>query len=331
MTSTLSPVVAAFLLCLMISPSPAEEGRAGSPKTVAESTSNRSRLFSDGIWIDWSDRQVALEAKVVLRKGSLELLACSPNTREHESILVVLGRPRDIYHAMGLIGLEPGSPIRFDSQKRHLLPPTGESLLLRIRYEQDGKVRTVPASAWLRHPASKKPIDDVAWVFAGSHSTSDGRFAGDAEGTIVALVDFPAALIAVGGLHTSDNDALWLEAGTEAIPPVGTPCRLIISAAMLRLELDLAPDGSIRLDGRAIKVEEIVRRYREVLTAGRAVQVLVRPNSKTPDDVIRVTVDGLEKAGLSRQSIRLRETKEGLHPGVLPRKQDVAEPNSRPG
>ena len=314
----------------MINPSRADEDQAGSQKTVAESVSTRRHLFSDGIWIDWLQREVALEAKVVLRRGPLELLACSPNTREHESILVVLGRPRDIYHGMGLIGLEPGSPVRFDSEKRHMLPPTGESIQLRIRYEQEGKVRTVPASAWLRYPASEKPITDVVWVFAGSHSTSDGRFAGDAEGTVVALVDFAAALIAVDALHTSDNDALWLEARTEAIPPVGTRCRLIISAAVLRLEIDLAPNGSTRLEGRPIEVDEIVRRYREVMAAGRAVQVLVRPDSKTPNDVIRAMVDRLEKAGLSRTNFRVQEAKDG-RPGILPRQQDVAEPNSRPG
>lgn len=331
MTCSLSPVVAALSLCLTISPPPADEDRAGSQKTVARSVSTRSRLFSDGIWIDWLNREVTLKAKVVLRRGQLELLACGPNTREHESILVVLGRPRDIYHAMGLIGLEPGSPIRFDSQKRHLLPPTGDLLLLRIRYEQEGKVRTVPASAWLRHPASEKPIANVAWVFAGSHSTSDGRFAGDAEGTVVALVDFAAALIAVGALHTADNDALWLEARTEAIPPVGTPCRLIISAAVLRLDVDLAPDGSIRLDGRPAKIDEIVRCYREAMGAGRAVQVLVRPSFKTPNDVIRATVDRIEKAGLPRTNISVQKAKDGRRPGILPRQPDAAKPSPRPG
>lgn len=315
----------------MISSSRADEDQAGSQETVAESVSTRSHLFSDGIWIDWLHREVALEAKVVLRRGLLELLACSPNTREHESILVIFGRPRDIYHAMGLIGLEPGSPVRFDSEKRHLLPPTGESLQLRIRYEKKGMERTVPASAWLRRPSSEKPIANVAWVFAGSHSTSDGHFAGDAEGTVVALVDFEAALIAVDALHTSDNEALWLEARTEAIPPVGTTCRLMISATVLRLQVDLAPDGSIRLDGRAVEVDEIVRRYQEVITAGRAAQVLVRPMSKTPNDVIRATVDRLEKAGLNRTNFRVLEGKDGRRPGILPRQQDVAKPSRRPG
>ncbi len=331
MTCSLSPAAAALALCLSISPARADEDRAGSQKTVARSASTRSHLLSDGIWIDWLNREVALEAKVVLRRGQLELLACSPKTREHESILVVLGRPRDIYHAMGLIGLEPGSPVRFDSQDRHPLPPTGESLLLRIRYKHEGKVRTVPASAWLRRPASEKPIAGMAWVFAGSHSTSDGRFAGDAEGTVVALVDFASALIAVGALHTSDNDALWLEAETEAIPPIGTPCRLIISAAAQRLEVDLAPDGSIRRDGRAIKVDEIVRRYREAMAAGRAVQVQVRPSFNTPNDVIRATVDRIEKAGLPRTNISVQEAKDDRRPGILPRPPDVAKPSPRPG
>ncbi|MCH8147672.1 MAG: hypothetical protein IH987_06705 [Planctomycetes bacterium] len=331
MTFAWSLVVAASSLFRVVGPSFVDEGQAGSNKTVGESVATRDHLFSDGIWIDWLHREVALEAKVVLRKGPLELLACSPDTREHESILVVLARPRDIYHAMGLIGLEPGSPVRFDSQKQHVLPPTGESLQLRIRYEEDGKERTVPASTWLRSPSLEKRIANVPWVFAGSHSTSDGRFAGDAEGTIVTLVDFESALIAVGALHTADNDALWLEAVTDAIPPVGTPCRLMISAALRRLEVDLMPDGSLRLDGSAVKVDEIVRRYRKVSAAGRAVQVLVRPILRTPPDVIQATVDRLEKAGLSRKNFRVQKAEDGIRSDILPPPQDAAQRNVSPG
>ena len=332
---SIDPVTSAFSLgvvivsvCLTTSLSHAADDPLTSQTVVAEPASTGVHRFSEGVWIDWGRREVALDARVVLRKGPLELLACGPRTREHESILVVQGRPRDIYHAMGLLGLEPGSPVKFDPEKNHLRPATGESLQLRIEFERGGVIRTVPASAWLRRPSSVKSVENMDWVFAGSHSLSDGRFSGDVEGTIVTLVDFESALIATGALHTSDNQALWLEAQTEAIPPVGTRCRLIISSALHRLVVAVASDGSIKLDGQVTNADEIVRRVREMGADGRAVKVLLQPMLKTPDEVVLAVVSRLVRAGLSRKSIHVQtEDGENLQ-GFTPRSPD--QPGSKP-
>lgn len=329
---SIGPVYAAFLLavvivsvCLTTNLTRAGDDPPTSQTVVAEPTPTGIHRFSDGVWIDWGHREVALEARVVLRKGPLELLACSPRTREHESILVVNGRPRDIYHAMGLLGLEPGSPVKFDPVKNHLRPATGESLRLRVEFERGGVVRTVPASAWLRRPSSAKSVGNMDWVFAGSHSLSDGRFSGDVEGTIVTLVDFESALIATGALHTSDNEALWLEAQTDAIPPVGTCCRLIISSALHRLVVAIASDGSIKLDGRVANAEEIVRRVREMIAEGRAVKVLLQPMLKTPDEAVLAVVSRLVMAGLSRKSIQVQTEDGERSRGFAPRSPDQPE------
>jgi hypothetical protein len=63
-----------------------------------------------GLVVDTKAREVRLEAEVCLQQGSLELLACSPGTREHESILVVKAKPSHIVFALALVGLPPGSP-----------------------------------------------------------------------------------------------------------------------------------------------------------------------------------------------------------------------------
>src|ERR1043166_8218583 len=46
-----------------------------------------SRPFQPGVRIDWEQKAVEIDARVVLREGPLELFACSPQTKEHESIL----------------------------------------------------------------------------------------------------------------------------------------------------------------------------------------------------------------------------------------------------
>jgi hypothetical protein len=192
----------------------------------------RRVAYVSGVVIDWDRRVVEVEAEVVLRRGPLELLACSPNTREHESILVVGARPKHIYEAMGLLGLRPGSPVRYDEAQDRWVPATGERLRLSVRVgDAAGEGETIPVEEWMWDVAGERPVGSIEWVFAGSTGYGKERFGADVEGTIVCVVDFGSALIAPGSLHTADNEELWLAARTDRIPPVATRCRLVIGSA----------------------------------------------------------------------------------------------------
>ncbi len=195
----------------------------------APSSPKRLKEFSEGVWINWSAKSVELDAKVVFREGMLELVACSPRTREHESIVAVIGRPRDIYQAMGLLGMEPGTPVRYDEKNNRLIPPAGEKIQIDVRYQEKGKPKTVPITKWLIDNDTNRPPRSITWVFAGSRTNQQGRFTADLEGTVISVVDFDTALISPASLHTADNELLWLSANTKAIPKIGTKCRLIVS------------------------------------------------------------------------------------------------------
>ena len=186
--------------------------------------------FQPGLRIDFAALTVEADAVVVLRQGPLELLACSVGTREHESILAVRNRPLHLFQALGLIGLEPGSPVRYDAQQQ-AIPASGSPVAIHIRYPDAGRSHTVPATEWLVEPGTAEPPVGLRWVLAGSFGLDDGRFAADLEGTVVCLVDFAAALVAVDAAHTASNDELWLAARTDHIPAVGTRCTLIFTAA----------------------------------------------------------------------------------------------------
>ena len=138
----------------------------------------------------------------MLRSGPLELLACSPKTREHESILVVDARPLHVYQALGLIGLAPGSPSRFDEASRKSIPPSGEPTVVEVRFRLAGGEQTVPAEKWLLDVKTKQSPESLNWVFAGSKTLEDGRFLADLDGTVVCVVDFDSALVAVGETHS---------------------------------------------------------------------------------------------------------------------------------
>ncbi len=245
-----------------------------------------ARQFAPGVRIDWPNLTVELDAEVVMRQGPLELFACSPNTKEHESILRVAARPTHIYQALGLIGLTPGRPIRYDEEKNRWDPPTGDALDIRVRYVDDQGRTVIAAPAdWLSTTKPQATPLQLSWVFAGSYTLPDGRFAADIEGTVLCLVDFEAALIAVPALHSADNEQLWLTAKMDAIPPRGAKCALLIRGLYRpAIRVDVARDGSMR------------HRDRGISQAGLSALLMAHPEDLRPP-YVQVCLDpGAEEA-----------------------------------
>jgi hypothetical protein len=214
-----------WLLIFMVQPA------SGCATAESKPTGPRLVAYKPGVRIDWTTRQIEVDAEVVLREGPLELLACSPETKEHESLLRVDARGSHIYEAMGLIGLTPGHPVLWDEQNERLIPATGDVLDVRIRFERDNMSQTVAAHDWLWDAERKKPMKPTRWLFTGSQRLEDGRLFVDLDGTVVTVVNFTSALISLPDSHSSDNAALWLEPHPQRVPEKGTRCVLLIRAA----------------------------------------------------------------------------------------------------
>ena len=92
-------------------------GQAPEPKRVQ---------FQPGVVIDWAHRQVEIDSTVVLREGLLELVACTPKSREHEALVRVNAQAVHIYMALGLIGVQPGKQPENGRRRRgtRILGPT---------------------------------------------------------------------------------------------------------------------------------------------------------------------------------------------------------------
>ncbi len=196
------------------------------PQKISAPVQTGMRDFAPGVRINWDKQAVEVESRVVLREGPLELLACSPQTREHESILAVLARPLHVFQAMGLIGLEAGSPARYDEKLDRWFPASGEPLDLRIQWREDGRDHEVAPANWMVERKTGKPPEGLRWVFAGSMVREEGGFGADPDGTVVCVVDFDSALIALSTPHSADDAELWLTANPKEVPPTGTRCTL---------------------------------------------------------------------------------------------------------
>lgn len=203
--------------------------------------------FED-IRVQLHEPSVEIRAWVCLDGGFLEQIACSPGTREHESLVVIRAKPSNIHAALLLGGFESGLPGRwlFDQSKPPeeqltLIPPQGDKIDVFVRYERDGKTIEEPIRTWVRdYHDMDRTFPDVPWVFGGSSFRENPEYMGpgehyvaDVTGSIIGLVTFGDEVIGLSKV-ISDQEAIhepeW-EVDIERIPPVGTEVTIIFRRA----------------------------------------------------------------------------------------------------
>jgi len=296
-------IVCTALVLATLLPTLAIHANDASPPATAPTARSAPTIvtYQPGVRIDWTRRQVEIDAKVILRQGAIELFACSPRTREHESIVCIQARPLHVYQAMGLVGLVPGHPTQFDIQTERIQPATGESIEIQIRHTVNDAIQTEPIENWLRHANTRRPLERLDWVFAGSLPAEGGGMTADLEGTVIALVDFSSALIALPQHHTDSNDALWLEPNTQAIPALGTPCTLLVRQGPLRIHLDAT--GRLRLNRQPCTLATVAATLLQTRRDGDTRPVELRIDPSAPPTSERLIRNMLRLLGVPTHKI----------------------------
>ena len=180
----------------------------------------------------------------------LEVLCCSPDTYEHEALVVTKVAPSNIHAALLLIGLEPGAPGMLDFRGKELkvVPPTGSPVALEFIWRgPDGIEHTDTPADWIVNVANQTAfpasIDNVsAWKFAGSRMVSrrdraSGQmrevYDADGAGSIIGLTTFGSEVIAFARVLSPEEaitPAEWI-ANNKRVPNVKTPVKVRIHAA----------------------------------------------------------------------------------------------------
>ncbi len=216
-------------------------GTQSRPVATAEGQPAQSAVIAlvPGIRIDRVRSTVEIDAVVCIDAGWLEQIACSPQTREHESLVTIASRPRDVHAALLLLGLEPGAPgsWTFENDVLALVPPRGPRLSVEVRWiAADGTARREPIGRWVREARSGVELDS-SWYFAGSvlEPARDGRsalYVADQSGSIIGLVTFGDEVIAFPAILPDQEGVapLEYEAWTERLPPIGTPVTVLLTA-----------------------------------------------------------------------------------------------------
>jgi hypothetical protein len=178
-------------------------------------------------------------ASVLIRRQAdwLELLATTPGSREHETLLTVKAKPSHIHLALLLLGLEPGEPQRVERRGETYIthPPKGPSVALSLIWEEDGQRRQAPANQWILNREADRPLKNNRWLFTGSHvveTDADGRFyMADRAGTVISLVNFGDDVLSRATTASNRSDQERWGANTEVLPPKGTAVTIRITPA----------------------------------------------------------------------------------------------------
>lgn len=213
-----------------------------------------------GVRLDLSARTVEFDGVVPIDahdpdapNAYLELMVCTADTREHESLVVTRVKAAHVHASLLMLGLSPGAPglVEFDDRGPIVTQPSGPSVSVRVRWTTpDGAARTCDLHEWVVSARDGRrfgaPGPDQPGVrlpggfcFAGSRSVrrldqTTGRmvdaYEGDGAGTLVGLCTFGSETIAWRQVISPDAGAQepeWI-ADRRIVPRAGTPVTIVI-------------------------------------------------------------------------------------------------------
>lgn len=164
----------------------------------------------------------------------LELVCCTPDTREHEVLAVTAAKPSHIHAALLMLGLEPGAPASWTKGPdggplAH--DPTGPRVGVEILL--DGKPHQL--SEWIVNAITREPWPTGDFVFAGSvfvKRQGEERYDADWSGTLIGLTTFGTEVLAwpkVISPEAGVDEPVWI-ANTATVPAVNTPIVVRLTA-----------------------------------------------------------------------------------------------------
>ncbi|TVQ31075.1 MAG: hypothetical protein EA376_10845 [Phycisphaeraceae bacterium] len=191
------------------------------------------------VFVDIANRVVELEGVVPILVDDpdagpvvyLELIACIPDTKEHEVLVMTQALPSHVHAALLMIDLEPGAPGAWEWRNGELIahPPTGDPVRVELVYtDARGRERVEPAWSWVSNLETGETFPAGDWVFAGSRIVEHmGRefYDADGTGTLIGLTTFGSETIAWPEMISHEaaiEEPVWI-ADPEKTPALDTP------------------------------------------------------------------------------------------------------------
>ncbi|HYE60587.1 MAG TPA: YdjY domain-containing protein [Phycisphaerales bacterium] len=232
-------------------PQPPTPPTPPAPTNLAQASPTQQSLREvfPHVRVDASAKVVEFDATVPINAHDpqkprvyLEVIACPPDTKEHEALLLTSAKPSHVHAALLLIGLEPGAPGRWnwEGEKLETIPPSGPAVKITATYEHNGRRTTVNPAAWVLDVNTQKTLADLepgaAWLFAGSQMIdrqAQGTYRADADGTLIGLHTFGGETLAWPRMYNPDSgvEEPRLIANASTLPPYNTKVTVRIRPA----------------------------------------------------------------------------------------------------
>ena len=196
-----------------------------------------------GVKVNIGEKSIDVTSSVCLHEGSLEFIACTKDTKEHESIIMVEARPRHIHTALLLLGAKAGHPairkmVGDEDNPRFIdLPPEGSPISVSLVISGEGGkqverpiadfISKIDYEADPNGEVVKKAGDRLkTFLFAGSHlygkEGTPKTYLADNSGSVISLSTFGDELLCLPGVYEKQNQALQWEINSEHLPKIGT-------------------------------------------------------------------------------------------------------------
>lgn len=206
-----------------------------------------------GLAINAKERCIDVAANVCLDEGALELIACTKDSKEHESIVVVAARPIHIHTALLLLGARNGNPpmrrpLNQEMTRWADIPARGDAIeVFLVVKDAAGKAIERPIGDFIKRsedhappPGEAPPKFPNTFVFAGSQLRENEQgpkdYLADLSGHVISIATFGDELLCLPDIHSQDNGALAWRVDPTHLPKPGTAVTL-----RLRFKKDPAP------------------------------------------------------------------------------------------
>lgn len=202
---------------------------------LAQNISESSDLFyklSDNKYklgnliIDQEQQLIIFPGKINMNKGLIEVFACAPFGKLHESIIVADVIPFHLQVALILLGLDPIEPNLFNSNNNLL---DFGNLNIFVKWNDSNSEKFVRAEDFILNKIEKKSMPHINWIFRGSF-LKNGMFAADLTKSLITTYNDPSAIID-NPLSTGQNDETY-EVNSDLVPPVGTVVEVVIKVIL---------------------------------------------------------------------------------------------------
>lgn len=217
--------------------SPAATPPSAAPAAPVATVDDEFVRLLAGLGVTYSAKAQELEIGgwVNMQSGLVEVFACAPQGKTHESVVVLDCVPSGLHAGLLALGLEHGTPVEFGTGDEYHAP-TGDGVDIELHWKDtNGVERTARAEDWVWDHKREAAMQHGAWIFAGSFlqpvsgADAEVTYAADYIKSLATTYHDASSILENPQVDGVDDTVYF--ANEQTVPAVGTPLRAIFRRA----------------------------------------------------------------------------------------------------